>query len=241
MNVHDRNACFNNDDTSTSSACDARDEKGLYIGTCDTSDAQDDNYPDAKGPLEGKGGEGPPQSSPLDASLPNIGQVNSISEKKPAERSKASDAKNAERKNCTGSKESFQSSHFEASDTSSSDESAIQTTGLKKERETQGRGIDNKNRKWPKGVKHSEENTLLNKTVGIKKHQKWSGYFKGSGFEKGRPLTGKGCPHSMFLQREDNSIGQQALGAPKINTQLGRVIYNSSKTDLKYIRWFIKI
>ena len=238
MNDHDRNACDNNDDTSTSSACDV---KGLYIGICDTSDAQDDNCPDAKGPLGGKGGEGPLQSSPLDASLPNIGQVNTVSEKRPDDRTKASDAKNAERKDGTGSKEPFQSSHFEAADTSSSDESPIKKTVLKKERETKGRGIDNKNEKRPNGIRHSKETTLLNKTVGIKKHQKWSGYFKGSSFEKGWPLTGKGCPHSMFLQREDNGIGQQALGAPNINTQLGRVIYNSSKTDLKYIRWFIKI
>jgi hypothetical protein len=204
------------DDTSTSSASKVRGGKGMYVGTCDTSDAKHD-----KGPLGGKWGEGPLQSSHLDASFPNIGQVNSISKKRPDDRAKASDARDAEGKD------------------GSSDACLIPKTGLKKEKETRGVGIDLKNQKNPKGVKHTKETNLLNKTVGATSNKKCKSYFKASSFEKDWPLTGKGCPHSLLLHIGDN--GQQALGAPKINSQLGRVIYNLSETDRKYIRWFIKI
>ena len=65
------------------------------------------------------------------------------------------------------------------------------------------------------------------------KHQKSSGYIGASSFDC--PPIGKGCTHSLFLQNEYRT-GLQALGAPKINTELGRIVYNPKKRNLKYIR-----
>ena len=46
---------------------------------------------------------------------------------------------------------------------------------------------------------------------------------------------GKGCPHSLLLQRECG-IGLQVLGAPKINPEVGRIVYNPIERNMKYIR-----
>ena len=47
--------------------------------------------------------------------------------------------------------------------------------------------------------------------------------------------TGTGCPHSLYILQECKA-GHQALGAPKINAELGRILYNPHKRNLKYIR-----
>ena len=48
-------------------------------------------------------------------------------------------------------------------------------------------------------------------------------------------LHGNGCPHSLLLQRQcGDSI--QVLGAPRINSSVGRIASNPKDLKRKYIR-----
>ena len=47
--------------------------------------------------------------------------------------------------------------------------------------------------------------------------------------------SSSGCPHSLYLMQECGT-DYQALGAPKINPKLGRIIYNPNIRNAKYIR-----
>ena len=212
------------DEASLSRASDARDIEVLGF---DTSDVQDDNYHDAIVPSRGKRIQKPLQSLNLDA--------NSIPEKMLDARDNVSVVNDAKeklmREGVRGGMGPFRSSHFE---TINCDTSALKKMILETEKKPRGSKVDTKNPKLVRGVKHTKET----KTAGsssIKKNLKSSSYSKASSIDKKLPFAGNGCPHSLFLHRKDDGNGQQALGAPKINTQLGKYLYNLSSTN-KYIR-----
>ena len=46
---------------------------------------------------------------------------------------------------------------------------------------------------------------------------------------------GKGCPHSLPLHGECD-VDLQVLDAPKINTDLGRIVFKSNNKKQKFIR-----
>ena len=55
-------------------------------------------------------------------------------------------------------------------------------------------------------------------------------------FEKNESLLGKGCPHSLPLHGE-SGVDLHVLGAPKINPELGRIIFKPNNNKCKFIRY----
>ena len=214
------------DEASPSCASDARDTE--VIGVC-TSESQDDNYHDGIVPSVGKMIQKPLQSLKPDVIFPHSGQVNTIPEKMLKDRNNVcvvNDAKEKlKREEVRGGTGPFHSSHFESNGINC-DKIALKKMILETDKAHKGSKMDTKNPKLASAVKHTKVTDLLNKE---KKN------LMSSSYSTRFPVTGNGCPHSLFLHRKDDGNGQQALGAPKINTQLGKYFCNVSRTNT-YIR-----